>query len=56
MVEEDVYYVESVGGIDENTPSTSYPHMFSAAPIHMSTSALVHVPSSSISNVENVHL
>jgi hypothetical protein len=40
-------YVESVGGIDENIPSTS--------PIRM-LSALVHMPSTSISDVESVHL
>jgi len=47
MVEEEQCYVESVGGIDENIPSTS--------PIHM-LSVSVHMPSSSFSNVESVHL
>jgi hypothetical protein len=35
MVEEECYYVESVGGVDENTPSTSFPHMLLAALVHM---------------------
>jgi hypothetical protein len=30
--------------------------MLLVAPVHMSTSAFVHVPSSSISDVESVHL
>jgi hypothetical protein len=45
--EEENYYVESVGGIDKDTPSTSLVHMLST-PIHM--------PSSFISNVESVHV
>jgi hypothetical protein len=56
MVEEECYYVENVSGINENTPSTSFPHMLLVAPIHISTYTLVHVPFSFISNVENVHL
>jgi hypothetical protein len=55
MVEE-WYYVESVGGVDENTPSTSFPHMLLATLVHMSTSAPVYVPSSFISDIESVHL
>jgi hypothetical protein len=57
MVEEECYYVESKGGgVDENTPSTSFPHMLSIAHVHMPTFVPIHVPSSSISDVENVHL
>jgi hypothetical protein len=56
MVEEECYYVESVGGVDENTPSTSFPHMLLVALVHMLTSAPIHMPSSTISNVERVHL
>jgi hypothetical protein len=56
MVEEECYYVEIVGGVDENTPSTSFLHMLSIALVHMPTFAPIHVPSSSISNVESVHL
>jgi len=38
--EEENYYVESVGGVDENILSTSFTHM----------------PSSSISDVESMHV
>ncbi len=55
MVEEECYYVKNVGGVHENIPSTSFPHMMLVALIHMSTSTFVHVPSSSISDVESVH-
>jgi hypothetical protein len=41
------YYLESVGGVDKDTPSTSLVHM-SSTPTHM--------PSSFISNVESVHV
>jgi hypothetical protein len=41
------YYVESVGGVDKNTPSTSLVHM---------SSTPTHIPFSSISNVESVHV
>jgi hypothetical protein len=48
MVEkEENYYVESVGGVDKNTPSTSLVHM---------SSTPTHIPFSSISNVESVHV
>jgi len=41
MVEEECYYVESVGGgVDENIPSTSFPHMLSTAHVHMPTFTL----------------
>jgi hypothetical protein len=47
MVEEEHCYVENVNGVDEDNPSTFYVHMLSA---------LVHTPTSSVLNVENVHL
>jgi hypothetical protein len=57
MVEEECYRVKSVGGgVDENTPSTSFFHMLSTAPVPMPISTRTHVPSSSILDVENVHL
>ncbi len=56
MVEQECYYVKSVGGVDGNTASTSFPHMLLTTHVHKPTSALAHVPSSSISNVESVHL
>jgi hypothetical protein len=56
MVEEECYYVESVGGVDENTPSTSFLHMLLVARIHMPTSTPVHVPFSSILDIESVHM
>jgi hypothetical protein len=45
-----------VGGVDENTPSTSFPHMLLATLVHMPTFALVYVPFSFILDIENVHL
>jgi hypothetical protein len=56
MVEKECYYVKSVGGVHENTPSTSFIHMLLATPVHKLTSTPAHVPSSSISNVQSVHL
>jgi hypothetical protein len=56
MVEQECYYVKSVGGVDGNTPSTSLPHMLLTTPVHKPTSALAHVLSSSISNVQSVHM
>jgi hypothetical protein len=47
MVEKQQCYVENVGGVDENTPSTSYVHMLCTS---------IHTPTSFVSNVENVHL
>jgi hypothetical protein len=48
MVEEkENYYEENVDGVDEATPSTSLAHMPSTPP---------RMPSSSISNVESVHV
>jgi hypothetical protein len=45
MVKEEQCYVESVGGVDEDTPSTFYVHMLSTS---------VHTPTSSILDVESV--
>jgi hypothetical protein len=57
MVEEECYYVENVGGgIDENIPSTSFPHMLSTTHVHIPSSAFVHVPFSYLSDIESVHL
>jgi len=56
MVEEECSYVKSVGGIHENTPSISFFNILLPTPVHKPTSAIAHVPSSSISNVESVHL
>jgi hypothetical protein len=48
MVEEkESYYEKNVGGVHENIPSTSFAHKPSTPP---------HMPSSSISNVESVHV
>jgi hypothetical protein len=46
MAKKEQCYFESVGGVNEDTPSTSHVHMLSA-PCHM-LSALIHTPSSSI--------
>jgi hypothetical protein len=56
MVEEECYYVKSAGGVDENTPSTSFPRMLLTTHVHKPTSTPARVPSSSISNVESVHM
>jgi hypothetical protein len=57
MVEEECYYVESVGGgIDVNTPSTSFLNMLSNAPVPMPISAPTHVPFSSILDLDHVHV
>jgi len=45
MVEKECYFVESMGGINEDTPSTALFRM---------SSSLAHISFSSFSNVENV--
>jgi hypothetical protein len=45
MVEKECYFVESMGGINEDTPSTTLFHM---------SSSLAYISFSSFSNVENV--
>jgi hypothetical protein len=47
MVEKEQCYVENVGGVDEDTPSTTYVHMLCTS---------IHTPTSFVSNVSNVHL
>jgi hypothetical protein len=39
MVEDEQCYVESVGGVDEDTPSTFYVHMVFAL-VHTTTSSV----------------
>jgi hypothetical protein len=54
MAEKEQCYVENVGGVDKNTPSTFHVHtLFTLG--HM-LSAPIHTPFSSIQDVENVHL
>jgi hypothetical protein len=54
MAEKEQCYVESVGGVNKDTPSTSHAHML-FAPSHM-LSTSIHTPFSSILDVESVHL